>query len=120
MAQRLATLLLAATVAFAGLTACPRGALSCTMLKQANRGCCGNQLSLRSHNCCGNGQQAASQALNGIAGDSERQSFRSITVTLRVPDVHSAAQQSGRCSVQTGGGPAPPDTPITQHTQLLL
>jgi hypothetical protein len=119
MAQRLATLLLAATVAFAGLTTCPRGALSCTMLKQANRACCGNQLALRSHNCCGNGQQAASQALNGIAGHSERESFRSITVTLRVPDVHAAAPQRSRCSVQTGG-PAPPDTPLTQHTQLLL
>jgi hypothetical protein len=120
MAQRLAALLLAATVAFAGLTVCPRGALSCTMLRQANHACCGNQLSLRARNCCGSGQEGAGPVLSAISGHPDRESFRSCAVTLRAPDLPTAAQPGIRCPLHSAAGSAPPDTPITQHTQLLL
>jgi hypothetical protein len=118
MAQRLATLLLAATIAFAGVTVCPRGALSCMMMQQANHTCCGNQLSLRAHNCCG--QRASSHVLNTATGHADREFFKSITVSLCAANLDTVSGQDCRRLIHTAGGPAPPDTPFSQHTQLLL
>src|SRR5262245_54782349 len=117
MARRLASLLLAASVVFTGLTICPGGALSCTMLQTAKHTCCDQRLALREHNCCGR-TETPRAAVSAIAAHPQRdESTRSVAVTLWLPDLHSAVRRRGACPMSIGGDPVSADTPITQHIQ---
>jgi hypothetical protein len=119
MARQLASLLLAVTFLAGAETACPRGAWSCMVIKQANHGCCGQHESLRSRNCCGAKGQLSGAALTVASRDNGR-----------VPTYTTSVLSHGSCASSRWpaayarhflpGSPCPPDTPITRHIALLL
>lgn len=118
MTQRLALVALSAILALAGVVSCPRGTMACAMVQKAAHDCCGHSTNLRSADCCcGGAHQTSVQATGAASQDS------GFSVSFAPMMVHSpvVTRASTACKGSAlSHGPAPPNTPITQHTQLLL
>jgi hypothetical protein len=120
MARRLAVLVLTTIIAFAGVVTCPRGLVACTVGQQAVRDCCRHQTNLRNADCCcGGAHRTASQATD-TALQPHQVSFTCIAASLHLATLAIAATGTPTAWHQLRHGLAPPDTPITQHTLLLL
>ena len=119
MSRRLGILLLLAVVSLSGSATCTRGAMACPMVRQAAHDCCKHRATLRSDDCCCKAaHQLTSQAIS-TAPQTENVSVRLVVALLH--PVLSPTTDSGSLSVgHLLHGVAPPDTPITQHTLLLL
>jgi len=113
-------MLLLAAVSLSGAATCPRGVMACAMRQQATHDCCKHRATLRSDNCCCKaGRQLTSQAVSSAPQNG------SVPVKLVAAPFHRAlcppdATRGISATQPLGHGVAPPDTPITQHVQLLL
>jgi hypothetical protein len=113
-------MLLLAAVSFSGAATCPRGVMTCAMMQQATHDCCKQRTTLRSNDCCCKAaHQLTSQAVSTAAQNDN------VPVKLVAALFHPAlsltnATRGISATHPLGRGADPPDTPITQHTQLLL
>ena len=120
MTRRLGTLLLLAAVSLSGAATCPRGVMACAMTPQATHDCCKHRTTLRSDDCCCKAaHQLTSQAVS-TAPQNDNVPVKRVAALFH--PALSLGHTIGGSSVRQplGDGADPPDTPITQHTQLLL
>jgi len=120
MHRQLAILLLAVSVVLGSVTACPRGVLACSMVGQVNHQCCGNHLSLRSRNCCGGSTQLPAPALSTTARQDNAAPIHAAWAVTHQTCSTGSAQPTASGRYRLEGNPPPPDTPLAQHTALLL
>ncbi len=120
MSRRLAILLLVAVVAAAGVVSCPRGAKACAFARKSAHDCCKQSTALRTGSCCcADGQQMPSPAI-GASYQYDHSPAKALVAVLPL------INQTGMANVLCAGshhlrhGLAPPGTPVTQHTLLLL
>ncbi|HEX7406636.1 MAG TPA: hypothetical protein VF515_03190 [Candidatus Binatia bacterium] len=122
MLERAAVVVLAASIVLGSVTVCPRGGLACPMQKPAGHHCCGSSSTWRAHDCCAGGAHLPSAALTATGADQEHRHSTQAPAPFIVPVTTAGSCWSvlgpQRCLLK--GGPAPPDTPITRHTSLLL
>ncbi len=111
--------MLIVAVLLAGLTVCPHGALSCcTVAMQASHHCCGNGVQLKEVNCCGrNGRPDQTVASAMI---SQPDTILKYVAAMPAPVLTRAARRDFVLVRLLDYGPAPPETPYTRHTSLLL
>jgi hypothetical protein len=116
MFSRLAHLLLAAAISFAGTSACPRGG-ACPSMQQAVHKCCDTSATaLRASDCCSDGFQLPSLGLG-----TERPGNQGLPVTrVAVATGGAVAMHRVRIAGTAFRGLAPPGSLIEQHTSLLL
>ncbi len=90
------------------------------MARHSTHECCKERTTLRSNDCCCKApNQLGSQTINTVPQD------KHAAVTFAAAFSHAALSQANptqRVGAPTllRQGPAPPDTPLTRHTQLLL
>jgi len=109
------------SVLLAGVTVCPRGALSCSMALQAQHDCCAKGSGLHRVNCCGQaGQQPSRVVGSGIINQHQTgvMHLAGATVALATGAAEPKAAILNRLRLDCG--PAPPSTPLSHHTLLLL
>ncbi len=118
MVQRVAILLLVTVAAGAGVTTCPRRVSACTMSVQARHACC-DHAALRVACCCAAGQRPAQ--LVSTAGPTQQDPGAKLLFAVPgwQPSLGEAVALAAH-RLRAGYGPAPPDTPIDNHIQLLL
>jgi len=119
MSRKLAILLLALSMISAGLATCPRGAVACALLQQANHQCCGNHLSLRTRDCC-RGERLPTPAFTSGAAGNGATHLAKLLVTSASCLLTPAQPARGFPPSDHQYGLAPPDTLVTRHTSLLL
>lgn len=120
MSQRLGVMLLLAAVTLSSVVTCPRKVVACSMAQRTMHDCCKQRTTLRNNDCCCQpAHQLTAQAVSTFPQD-ENVPIR-LAVTLFQP-VFSPIDASRMISTAAafGHGSDPPDTPITQHTLLLL
>lgn len=118
MSRRLATLLLAILLAVTSTGLCARGAQACTMVKAAGHDCCSGK-SLWATDCC---CPAKAQTAKFPASHGE-QSLSSMPLLAVAPAIlppAAALLASRPLGVVLARALAPPDTPVSRHTSLLL
>jgi hypothetical protein len=120
MLRRVAILLLVTLVAGVGMTACPRPATACTMAVQARHACC-DHVALRTSQCCCSAGQRTTQLLSPMGPYQPDHGSRLLAAVYGwQPDMATGVPLTAQQRMRAGHGPAPPDTPIHNHTQLLL
>ena len=120
MFRRLGILLLLVAVTFSATATCPRQVAACSMVRQAAHDCCNQRTMLRSNDCCCNAShQLTSQAINTVPQDKHASVALVAAVSHLLPcPLHTT--ESISTSAPLADGADPPDTLVTQHTQLLL
>lgn len=120
MSRRLGVLVLLIAVSLSGSATCPRGAIACSMMQPAVHDCCKHRTTLRADDCCCKAaHQLTSQAIS-TAPQRDTVSGRLVAALLHPVPCWAAAGGGLSAGNPLGHGVAPPDTPITQHTLLLL
>jgi hypothetical protein len=119
MGRRLGILTLAAAVGLPGLAFCPRGVMACGVARQASHDCCKHRTSLRSDDCCCGAQRTSVQTTGAALQEGHASAGGSVTALHWVVPT-TAPPRTARAWFTFSHGLGPPDTPITQHTQLLL
>ena len=118
MSRRLGPLLLALLLAATSIGVCARGVRACSMPPAASHDCCSGK-SLWANDCCcaGKAQRSAAVPDNGLT-----QASSTSVVLASGPAVLPAvpAALSSPTSVVLARAFAPPDTPVSRHTSLLL
>ena len=113
--------IIAAVTALSWLAAvpCPRTAMACNISRQSAHDCCKHRTTLRADNCCCKGATSSSSpALSNAQGD---QLGKVLTATLPSDTLIAAIGIDATPVWQRlHRGLAPPNTPVTQHTLLLL
>ena len=113
--------IIAAVTALSWLAAvpCPRAAMACNMSRPSAHNCCKHRPTLRADSCCCKGTTSSSSpALNNAQGD---QLGKVLTATLPSADLIAAVGiDTAPLWQRLHRGLAPPNTPVTQHTLLLL
>jgi hypothetical protein len=94
--------------------------MACAMKRQASHDCCKHRTNLRSNDCCCAGaHQASPPAFSSLPQHAHALAFFVAALSQTALGVPALDCGVG-LTAPLGCGPAPPDTPITQHTQLLL
>ncbi len=120
MSRRLAIVLLLEVVSSSGGATCPRGVMACSMAQPAAHDCCKHRTTLRSDDCCCKAvRQLTAQAISTTA-QYENGSVKPVAALLHAVLSPTDAAGALKTAQPLRHGPAPPDTPITQHTLLLL
>ena len=119
---KFATAVVAASIVVSTIGVCPRGGLACSMPKPMSHCCCGSHATLRTTDCCAGGAHCPATVVKAASTDREHRPSGKLLVAIawQAATGTSLANtvMSARCYSRYG--PAPPDTPITQHTSLLL
>jgi hypothetical protein len=119
---KLATAVLAVSIVISGISICPRGGLACSMPRAMGRCCCGSHAALRTTDCCAGGAHSPATTVKASSTDRDYRLSGKLLAPVAWQAVSGTSLAdtlvSGRCYSRYG--PAPPDTPITQHTLLLL
>jgi hypothetical protein len=119
MSRRIAILVLVTVVVAAGVTTCPRPVPACAMSVHARHACCDHVALRMARCCCAAGQRSAQ--LVSTAGPIQQDHAAKLLVAVPgwQANVSEAAALLAHYT-RAGHGPAPPDTPIHNHIQLLL
>jgi hypothetical protein len=122
MLAKAAIALVVTSIVLGGVTVCPKGALSCPTRKQANHRCCAHADAIHAADCCAAGAHSPSAAIKTGDANSEHDSSAKLLASFQVPAsvFQGGWQVFGRQYRLLRAGPAPPRTPITEHTSLLL
>lgn len=116
MVRRLATLLLALGVTFAGLLAKPHAAACCIVRQASAHDCCKAPVQLKTSACCKGDPSSVDRAVH-----SQQAPPQSLPVALTsVPMADSLLSLSSVVVAPDRRGLAPPGSLIAQHTSLLL
>jgi len=109
------------SVLLAGITTCPRGALSCTMAMQRPHDCCAKGSGIRRVDCCGHeAQQPARSVAAGIISQYQTSVTSFVGMTPALPLRAAVSEAAVLQWLRFNLGPAPPYTPLSNHTLLLL
>ena len=119
MLQRAVILVLVTVVVGAGVTTCPRPVKACAMSVQVQHACCDHVALRTSRCCCGTGQRTAQ--LVSTAGPLQQDHGLKLQVAALgwQPSITEAVALTAH-RMRASHGPAPPDTLIHSHIQLLL
>lgn len=119
--RRILAALLILFVALAGVAVCSRGVQACAAMQAANPDCCGNGDSLAASDCCcpaKGGQTAAflpAGALVKMAG------FDPLLATAPILlEPIGAPAERATWTMPLARALAPPETPVSLHTSLLV
>lgn len=115
MLRRLATLLLALGVTFAGLLAKPHAAACCIVRPASAHDCCKVPVQLKTSDCCRGDQSSVDRAVH-----SQPAPPQTLPVALTSVAADSPLLHGGVVIAPTTRGLAPPGSLIAQHTSLLL
>lgn len=119
MARRLGTLVLVAAVALSGLLSCPRGVTACSVARHTSHDCCKSATTVRTNECRCGGHHEGAAAIG--SAPQHGHSPAKLLVSATVPGAIAPPECSvARAWYSLRHGLAPPDTPITQHTRLVL
>jgi hypothetical protein len=115
MLRRLATLLLALCVTFAGLLAKPHAAACCVVRQAAAHDCCKRGDQLQTSSCCRGDKELGARVV-----DSQHAPQQSVPVSSLTDDITPQVSLVTIGVVALTRGLAPPGTLIAQHTSLLV
>ena len=120
MTRRLGIVLLLAAVSLSGAATCPRGVVTCAMMQQGTPDCCKQRTTLRTDDCCCKAAyQLTSQAVS-TAPQNDNVPIKLVAALFHPVLSLTNTTRAISATDPLGRGADPPDTPITQHTQLLL
>ncbi len=112
---------LAAAVMFGGLVGCPRSGLACPMHKaMSGHRCCDHHSTLQATDCCTHGSQAPAVKAGSTDPEQRPSGKLLVAVAWQTMATTSVAQVRVPLWCQARYGPAPPHTPVSEHTALLL
>lgn len=119
MLRRVAIVVLIAVVSTAVLSTCPRPVSACAMSFQARHGCC-EHVAVRQAPCCCGSNQRLPQLVSTAGPIAHAQGVRLVSVAARWQPEAAVTLALRVSRAAAGHRPAPPDTPIHNHTRLLL
>jgi len=109
------------SVLVAGVTVCPRGALSCSMTMQTKHDCCAKGSGLHRVNCCGHASQQPARVVgSGIISQHQTAVMHLAGTTVALATGATEPEAAVLNRLRFDCGPAPPHTPLSHHTLLLL
>jgi hypothetical protein len=119
MLQRMAIVVLVTAVIGAGVSTCPRPVSACALSVHARHACCNHPALRAARCCCGTGQRTPQ--LVSTAGPVQQDHDAHLLAAL--PGWQASGDEVvARLAHRTraGYGPAPPNTLVHSHIQLLL
>ena len=119
MKRRLAIALLALLVAVTGVGMCARGVQACTAMGASTADCCGKTAKLAASDCCCPAKAERTSNLPSLPGQAGGASPVLAVAPALLPAAFDAVQLHLGSAVESRAF-APPDTPVSRHTSLLL
>jgi hypothetical protein len=118
MVRRLATLILIAAVALAGLVRCPK-AMACSVAHRGAHDCCGDKTRLAQPDCCSGAARDASR-LPGVSTLDHQEVAGPAAVLAALPAAAPSLPGTASISTPLAASLGPPRSLLSHHTALLL